>query len=200
MVCSSARNRVAAARSRRRDIETKMPGTQQNAASTAPRRRGRLVTYTWRRRLGAAGRSRWNRERNRRETRPSNERRGRTLIRFSATKSASFTERDASSARTTSTGWCVVTLYVVVTSFVTLTNSVTCENQSVSRSGDAPRQFDLCTVRGIHGRVKRHVVGLVERDVVCNVAEHVVSHVYRSVEKYGFVDEDRDVLRRRDVF
>ena len=70
----------------------------------------------------------------------------------------------------------------------------------MSRSGDAPRQFDLCTVRGIHGRVKRHVVGLVERDVVCNVAEHVVSHVYRSVEKYGFVDEDRDVLRRRDVF
>ena len=35
------------------------------------------------------------------------------------------TDRDASSARTTSRGWCVLTLYVVVTFTVVLTYSVT---------------------------------------------------------------------------
>ena len=45
--------------------------------------------------------------------------------RFSATKSASLTERDASSARTTSTGWWDEMLYVVVTFTVVLTYSVT---------------------------------------------------------------------------
>ena len=73
-------------------------------------------------------------------------------------------------------------LYAVVTFTVALTNSVTCENQSVSRGGDAPRQFDLCTVRDIHGRVERHVVGLVERDVVGNVAQHVVRDIVPACE------------------
>ena len=48
---------------------------------------------------------------------------------------------------------------------------------------DAPRQFDLCTVRDIHGRIECHVVCMVEREVVGNVAEHVVADIVPACEQ-----------------